>query len=41
MIIIEKDYDAFNLKKYDLCHVNSDLLKKVQEDVWDNIYYFQ
>jgi len=37
-IIIEKNYKQYNLYKYDLCIVNSELLKKVDEDVWNNIY---
>ena len=37
-IIIEKNYKLYNLNKYDICVVKNDLLKKIQEDVWDNIY---
>ena len=39
LIIIEKSYLLYQLNLYDLCEVSSDLLKMVQEEVWDNIYY--
>ena len=38
-IIIEKSYIIYNLDKYDICQVNSVLLKKISEFMWDEIYY--
>ena len=37
-IIIEKNYKNYDLKKFDICYVKSDLLKKVEEDIWNEIY---
>lgn len=37
-ILIEKTYRIYRLEKYDICIVSTDLIKKVEEDVWDNIY---
>ena len=37
-IIIEKDYKNFNLKKYDICKVSNALLRKTDEDIWNQIY---
>ena len=37
-ILIEKTYRIYGLEKYDICIVSTDLLKKVEEEVWDNIY---
>ena len=33
-ILIEKDYDAYNLNKNDICIVNSSMMKKVDYKVW-------
>lgn len=38
-IIIEKDYKIYDLEQYEICYVSSDLLKKVEENIWDEIYY--
>ena len=37
-IIVEKNFKLYNLNKYDICIVGNDLLKKIEEDIWDNIY---
>ena len=31
-------FKIYRLEKYDICIVTSDLIKKLEEDVWDNIY---
>ena len=38
-IIIEKNYKSYNLNKYDIYVVDTSLLKKIMEDVWDDIFY--
>ena len=38
-MIIEKDYKIYDLEQYEICYVSSDLLKKVEENIWDEIYY--
>ena len=37
-IIIEKDYKNLNLKRYDICKVSNALLRKTDEDIWNQIY---
>ena len=37
-IIIEKNYENLGLEKYDICYVGSELFRKVDEEIWDEIY---
>ncbi len=39
-IIIEKNYKIYKLDMFDICTVSSDLLKKVEEYIWDDIIKF-
>jgi hypothetical protein len=36
-IIISKDYEIYNLKKYDYCQVNNSIIKKVDNTIWKSI----
>ena len=36
-IIISKDYDLYDLKKYDFCQVNNSPIKKIDINVWKKI----
>ena len=37
-LVIKKDYNIYNLKKFDICFVNSNLLIKVDENIWEKLY---
>ena len=39
-IIIEKEYKIYNLRRYDICVVESFLLKKVDEEIRHNILLY-
>ena len=37
-ILISKDYTLYKIKKFDYCQVDNSLIKKVDIEIWKNIY---